>query len=75
MKLMAKTSYALALTCFLVASALTPAAAFAAAKGKVLFVASNVLDMGDPEVVGKLFGKILAIGIGEKMSIPLEEKY
>ena len=49
MKLMAKTSYALALACCLVASALAPAAAFSAAKGKVLFVASNVLDMGDPE--------------------------
>lgn len=37
------------LTCSLVAAALAPAAAFAAAKGKVLFVASNLLDMGDPE--------------------------
>lgn len=49
MKLMAKKFHALALTCCLVASALAPAAAFAAAKGKVLFVASNMLDMGDPE--------------------------
>ena len=49
MKPIAKTSYTLALACCLVASALAPAAAFAAAKGKVLFVASNVLDMGDPE--------------------------
>lgn len=44
-----KKFYALALTCFLTASILAPAAALAAAKGKVLFVASNVLDMGDPE--------------------------
>lgn len=48
-KLMAKKSHALALTCCLVAAALAPAAAFAAAKGKVLLVASNMLDMGDPE--------------------------
>jgi len=48
-KLLTKKSYALALTCFLVASALAPVAAFALAKGKVLFVASNMLDMGDPE--------------------------
>ncbi|MEJ8569392.1 type 1 glutamine amidotransferase domain-containing protein [Elongatibacter sediminis] len=49
MKPIAKKSYALALACWVVASALMPAPAFAAAKGKVLFVASNVLDMGDPE--------------------------
>lgn len=49
MKLMAKTSYLLALTCCLVASALAPVESSAAAKGKVLFVASNVLDMGDPD--------------------------
>jgi len=48
-ELMAKKSYALALVCCLAASALMPATAIAAAKGKVLFVASNVLDMGDPE--------------------------
>lgn len=44
---MAKTSHALTLACFLIASALTPLAAFCATKGKVLFVASNALDMGD----------------------------
>jgi len=44
-----KQSYALALTFCLVASAFAPAPTFAAAKGKVLFVASNMLDMGDPE--------------------------
>ena len=49
MKLVAKTSYTLALACILVASALAPATAFAGAKGKVLFVASNLLEMGDPE--------------------------
>lgn len=48
-KLLTKKSCALALLCCLVASALAPAAAFAAEKNKVLFVASNVLDMGDPE--------------------------
>lgn len=49
MKLLTNKSYALALTCCLAALVLAPAAAFAAAKNKVLFVASNVLDMGDPE--------------------------
>ncbi len=48
-KLLTKKSYALALSCCLVALVLAPAAAFAAANNKVLFVASNVLDMGDPE--------------------------
>lgn len=48
-ELMAKKSFALALICCLAASAFMPAKAIAAAKGKVLFVASNVLDMGDPE--------------------------
>lgn len=47
--LLTNKSYALALAFCLVTSALAPAAVFAAAKGKVLFVASNVLDMGDPE--------------------------
>lgn len=45
----AKKSYALAAVCCLAVSMLAPAAAFAAAKNKILFVASNVLDMGDPE--------------------------
>jgi len=49
MKLVMKKLCALALTCCLLASVLAPAPALAAAKGKVLFVASNVLDMGDPE--------------------------
>lgn len=48
-KLLTKKSYALTLACCLVALVLAPAAACAAAKKKVLFVASNVLDMGDPE--------------------------
>ena len=48
-ELIAKKSYALAFICCLAASAFMPATAIAAAKGKVLFVASNVLDMGDPE--------------------------
>lgn len=46
---MTRTTYALALACCLAASALAPAAVHAATKGKVLFVASNLLDMGDPE--------------------------
>lgn len=45
----AKTSHALVAICCLAVSMLAPAAAFAAAKNKVLFVASNMLDMGDPE--------------------------
>lgn len=49
MKLAANKSYALALTCWLVAAALAPTGVSAEAKGKVLFVASNLLDMGDPE--------------------------
>lgn len=49
MKLLTKKSQALAVTCCLVALVLVPAVALAAAKKKVLFVASNVLDMGDPE--------------------------
>lgn len=48
-RLMAKKSYALALACSLFAALFAPAAACAAVKGKVLFVASNMLDMGDPE--------------------------
>jgi len=48
-KLLRKKLHALALTYCLAALVLAPAAAFAAAKNKVLFVASNVLDMGDPE--------------------------
>lgn len=49
MKLLIKKSHALALTCCLLASVLAPAATGAAEKSKVLFVASNMLDMGDPE--------------------------
>ncbi len=49
MKFLLKKLSALALTGCLVASLLAPAAANAAAKGKILFVASNLLDMGDPE--------------------------
>lgn len=49
MNLLTKKSHALALTCCLVALELAPAAALAAEKNRVLFVASNVLDMGDPE--------------------------
>lgn len=45
----AKTSHALVTICCLAVSMLAPAAAFAAAKNKVLFVASNMPDMGDPE--------------------------
>jgi len=40
---------AFALACCLVASAFAPAATLAAASNKVLFVASNVVDMGDPD--------------------------
>lgn len=47
--LLIKKSCALALVCWLVASAIAPAATYAAANNKILFVASNVLDMGDPE--------------------------
>lgn len=39
----------LALVCCLAALFLIPVSAFAAAKNKILFVASNVVDMGDPE--------------------------
>lgn len=39
----------LTLACCLIASVFAPAAVSAATAGKVLFVASNVLDMGDPE--------------------------
>ena len=49
MKFLTKKSHALALACCVVALVLAPAVAIAAAKKKVLFVASNVLDMGDPE--------------------------
>lgn len=49
MMLLIKKSYALAFTFCLVVSVLAPAPTLAATKGKVLFVASNVLDMGDPE--------------------------
>lgn len=48
MTLLKGNSKALALTCWLVASLFAPVVAFAETKGKVLFVASNVLDMGDP---------------------------
>ncbi|MBN7798771.1 type 1 glutamine amidotransferase domain-containing protein [Parahaliea mediterranea] len=46
---MTKKAYALALRCCLAALVLAPAAAFSAEKSKILFVASNVVDMGDPE--------------------------
>ncbi len=49
MKRVMNKYFALTLTCCLAAAALAPTAALAAAKGRVLFVASNVLDMGDPE--------------------------
>lgn len=48
-KFIAKKTYALAIACCLIASLAAPAATFASEKKKVLFVASNVLDMGDPE--------------------------
>jgi putative intracellular protease/amidase len=48
-KIIAKQTCALAIACCLIASVVAPAAACAAAKAKVLFVASNMLDMGDPE--------------------------
>jgi putative intracellular protease/amidase len=48
-KILAKQTHALAIACCLIASAIPPAPAFGAEKGKILFVASNVLDMGDPE--------------------------
>jgi putative intracellular protease/amidase len=44
-----KKSHILALTCCLVAAVLAPAAAFAATNNKVLFIVSNMLNMGDPE--------------------------
>ena len=44
-----QTAPALALTCFLVAVVLAPGATFAEAKGRVLIVASNLVDMGDSE--------------------------
>jgi putative intracellular protease/amidase len=47
-RLSRRQSSALALTCCLVALALVPLAALATEKGRVLFVASSVLDMGDP---------------------------
>jgi putative intracellular protease/amidase len=49
MKLLTGESNALAIAFCVAALFLTPPSAVAAAKGKVLFVASNVLDMGDPE--------------------------
>jgi putative intracellular protease/amidase len=48
-KLSIRKSHALVLICWLVASVLAPAAALAAAQNKVLFVASNMIDMGDPD--------------------------
>lgn len=44
-----KNSHALAVIYFALASMLAPAGAFAEATNRILFVASNVLDMGDPE--------------------------
>lgn len=48
MRSIAKSSLANVLALCLFAAAVAPAAAFAADKGKILFVASNLLDMGDP---------------------------
>jgi len=48
-KLLMTKTYALALVCCLLAPLLAPAPAFAAVKGKVLFVASNMRDMGDSD--------------------------
>lgn len=47
-RFIARNSLAIALVLCLLTAPLAPAAAFAAGKGKVLFVASNLLDMGDP---------------------------
>jgi putative intracellular protease/amidase len=44
-----KKSYLLAITFCLLELLVAPATSIAETKGKVLFVASNVLDMGDPE--------------------------
>lgn len=49
MKLLTKTSHAYALACCFAALLIAPVSTIAAGKNKVLFVASNVLDMGDPE--------------------------
>lgn len=49
MMLLRKRTRAIAIAWCLATSAFAPTSAFAAAKNKVLFVASNVLDMGDPE--------------------------
>ena len=49
MNILTKKLHILALAFCCAAFVLAPVSAVAAAKGKVLFVASNVLDMGDPE--------------------------
>ncbi|MCB1605930.1 MAG: type 1 glutamine amidotransferase domain-containing protein [Xanthomonadales bacterium] len=48
MRILKKLNALVLLAC-LAAAALAPAEAFAAAKPRVLFVASNLIDMGDPE--------------------------
>ena len=49
MKLLTMKSYALALACCFSALVLAPVSVCSAAGNRVLFVASNVVDMGDPE--------------------------